>query len=511
MTKNLSENSERRRLSSSKPEPGLDRLDQRRNFQIDTKPAWRLERKLRDAAVPLDRRLHPSEWFDADFKVPYGDDLIDLFWCARVPGSGAPEIPYQEMVQAKANQGYDVSAAEELLAEGIALHKAGEKDALRVVTAKILAALYEAPVIPEHPYYQFSYPQSWGAVVEEMDSGNITADQPSWKEAWAAQIYQGWLGQLAGGAFGTAIEGYTGSQIAAVYGEVDGYLTTPETTNDDVVYELVFLDVFERMGRGITSQALGLEWVRQIPFGWSAEWIALRNLNMGIMPPQSGAWHNPYSDWIGAQMRTMVCGLLSPGRPMEAARLAYIDSVVSHARNGVYGGIFAAVLTALAFVHDNPRHLLAAGMAFLPRYSQYHVVVNKVYDTCLALDDPWRALAYVQQRFAAYNWIHAYPNIAAVMIALWYGEGDFTRSMSLLARAGNDVDCNAGLVGTILGVMCGVPQKWAQPLGDRLETYLKGKEELSIRALAARTARLAKSTWDGGLPSGGPYHLPPAT
>ena len=29
--------------------------------------------------------------------------------------------------------------------------------------------------------------------------------------------------------------------------------------------------------------------------------------------------------------------------------------------------------------------------------------------------------------------------------------GSFDESMALLARAGNDVDCSAGLVGTVLG------------------------------------------------------------
>ena len=37
-----------------------------------------------------------------------------------------------------------------------------------------------------------------------------------------------------------------------------------------------------------------------------------------------------------------------------------------------------------------------------------------------------------------------------------------------------------------------VPREWAEPLGDLLETYLKGKEKLSIRELAKRTARLAR-------------------
>ena len=57
----------------------------------------------------------------------------------------------------------------------------------------------------------------------------------------------GLAGAAAGGSFGTAIEGYTGEQIYKVYGDVRAYITEPETTNDDVTFELVFLDVFERM------------------------------------------------------------------------------------------------------------------------------------------------------------------------------------------------------------------------------------------------------------------------
>ena len=54
-----------------------------------------------------------------------------------------------------------------------------------------------------------------------------------------------------------------------------------------------------------------------------------------------------------------------------------------------------------------------------------------------------------------------------------------------------DVDCNGGLVGNVLGLIRDVPLEWADPLGDLLETYLKGKERLSIRELAQRTARQA--------------------
>ena len=77
----------------------------------------------------------------------------------------------------------------------------------------------------------------------------------------------GWLCQLAGGAFGTAIEGYHTDRIAAVYGVIDSYITTPETMNDDVVYELVFLDVFERHGRRLTARQLGWNGCARFPSG----------------------------------------------------------------------------------------------------------------------------------------------------------------------------------------------------------------------------------------------------
>lgn len=456
--------------------------------------AWQRERALRQAAVPVDRRVQGSEWYEPGFSAPEGDDLIAMFWESQVPGSFAPEIPYQEMVQAQGNKGYDVSAAEALLDEGLALHRSGDRDGLRVLTARLWNALITARQDPASTYHGYEHPADWESVRAAM--GAVDTAQPASPPAGLEQrILDGWIGQLAGASFGTAIEGYTGEQIAAVYGDVDSYITEPETMNDDVVYELVFLDVFERMGREITSEALGLEWVRQIPFGWSAEWVALRNLNMGVFPPGSGSFNNPYSDWIGVQMRAMVAGLLAPGWPLEAARLAYLDGVVSHAANGVYGGMAAAVMTALAFERGDLRELLQETARYLPQRSEYASVYREALDAVQEESGPAAAWRRLDERLQRYNWIHAYPNIAAVIVSLWYGQGDMTESFRLLAKCGMDVDCSGGLVGTVLGVMHGVPQKWAEPIGDRLETYLKGKEVLSIRELAGRTARLAREHW----------------
>jgi ADP-ribosylglycohydrolase len=455
-----------------------------------TKKVWELEKEFRDAAIPLDRRIHQSNWYTSDMEVPYGDVLIRKFWFSNVPGSGAPEIPYQEMAQAQYNKGYDTSAATELIFAGIKLTQQNKIDKLRVLTAELLHTINTAPVDPDHPIHQYQHPESWEdvrAAMGQVEAGRLEHDIPN----LPGRIYQGWLGQLAGGSFGTAIEGYTGEQIYKVYGDVRSYITTPETTNDDIIYELVLLDVFERMGRKITSREIGLEWVRQIPFGWSAEWVALRNLNAGIFPPESGSFQNPYSNWIGAQMRGMVCGMLAPAWPMEAARLAHIDGVVSHDNNGVYGEIYAAVLTSLAFIRSDPREILREAYQYIPQNSQYAAVVRDTLATVGSESNAATAWKILEKQYEQFNWIDAHNNIAAVIHSLWYGEGDMTESFACLAKAGLDVDCNSGLVGNVLGVMRDVPQEWALPLGDLLETYLKGKEKLSIRELAERTTRLA--------------------
>ncbi|MDW8396183.1 MAG: ADP-ribosylglycohydrolase family protein [Anaerolineae bacterium] len=459
---------------------------------VNHRRAWQIERELRLSAIPLDRRVHPSEWYTSQTAFPTGDELLLLFWDARVPGSGAPEIPYVEMVQSWANQGYDVTEAELLLPVGIQLSRERRIGDLRALTVELLDCLHRADPIPNHPYWGYDCPfESWEAVRSALGQANPRPDDCAW-QALEERTLQGWLGQLAGGAFGTPIEGYHSSRLGELYGVIDEYVTQPETINDDVVYQLVFLDVFERHGRKLTSKQLALEWVRQIPFGWSAEWVALRNLSLGLMPPATATFRNPYTDLIGCQMRGMICGMLAPGWPMEAARLAYLDGVISHVRNGLYGGMYAAALTALAYVCSDARALAEEALAYVPPSSEYAAVAREIITVLRREPDPIRAWQQLDQRFETYNWMHAYPNLAADLLALWHANGDLSNAFRWIAHAGLDADCNAGLVGTVLGIMHGVPHKWAEPLGDRLETYLPGKERLSIRALAARTAALAR-------------------
>ena len=54
-------------------------------------------------------------------------------------------------------------------------------------------------------------------------------------------------------------------------------------------------------------------------------------------------------------------------------------------------------------------------------------------------------------------------------MSLLYGEGRFDRTVEIATMAGWDTDCNAGNVGSIMGVACGLsglPAKYRDPIND---------------------------------------------
>ncbi|MFW5812090.1 MAG: ADP-ribosylglycohydrolase family protein, partial [Alkalispirochaetaceae bacterium] len=207
-----------------------------------------------------------------------------------------------------------------------------------------------------------------------------------------------------------------------------------------------------------------------------------------------GTFRNPFYEWVGAQMRGAVCGLVAPGDPMEAARLAWLDAEVSHSANGTLGEIFNAILVALGFVMESPREVLEATVEAIPASTEYGAVVRFALEASRSAADWEEAWRACEQRLITYNWVHAYPNASAEVVALWFGNGDFDETLHVNAMCGQDVDCSAAQALTVLGVQQGaeaIPERWKAPVGDTLKTYVRGMKELSIRELADWTAEIA--------------------
>ena len=451
--------------------------------------AWEYEFKKLHEASPVDFLENPSDWSGIEMVLNARREHLKLFWASQVPGSRAPESLYTAMVQAWFNRGFDVSEAEKLIQPALDCLKAGDLATLERLSGQLLKCLTRAAVDNSHPSRRFARPGTWAEIragfpVDGYGSPSVIRDLES-------KILGGWNGQISGGSYGTAIEGYTGKTLRDVYGErLNGYIKEPETLNDDITFELAVLKAAERAGGEMCAEDIADMWLQYIPFGWSAEYFALENLRMGIYPPESGRRGNFFSEWIGAQMRTMVCGYLAPGNPLKAAEYAFMDSSVSHEVNGIYGGIHSAVLSSLAFIMEDSRELLLKSRDFIPDDTEFAYYFDMALESVRTHDNHIDSWESIEDYIRTYNWIHVYPNMMAVVHGLWYCRNDIGRGFRILADCGMDVDCNAGELGSALGIMFPIDEKWTAPFNDTLETYVPGMEKMKISELAAWTAEI---------------------
>ena len=136
---------------------------------------------------------------------------------------------------------------------------------------------------------------------------------------------------------------------------------------------------------------------------------------------------------------------------------------------------------------------------FLALCAEHDMMVNlEIKEYCTPGNED-RCRFCVEQTLALvekYNWVHSYPNAAAEVVALWFGEGDFTRTLEVCGMCGQDVDCNAAQIMTVWGTIFGldaIPSYWKDPIGDKLDTYVRGMRVLSIQKLSERTANVART------------------
>ncbi len=452
--------------------------------------AWKMELDWISQALPPAQTEECAEnWMHYTEAGAASDQKLFKDWISFVPGSLAPCHLVVAAVQAMYNRGHDVSAAEALLPEGLAAAEARDPCALQQITARIYHLLNTAARDTSSPYWRYRQYTGWEDISAAVSFPAARAVDVT-TEKFRGTVYAGWLAQLVGGALGTQLEGYTTENIRKVFGEVRDYTRPPETYNDDITYELAFLEAFARHGYAITSQQIAEEWLSLIPDGYSAEEMAIRNLRRGILPPESGVVNNFFSDWIGVQMRTPLHGMLAPGNPALAARLAVLDGVISHSGNGLLGGVFNAVLVSLAFVEHDVPTLLEQTMACIPADSEYHAAMTFAYEQCRAAANWEEAWSACEEHFQEYHWIHAYPNVAAEIVALWFGGGDFDETAHIIAMAGMDVDCTAAPLLNALAVLLGpdsVPSKWAEPMGTEIFTYMRRMGHFTLDELVSKT------------------------
>lgn len=347
------------------------------------------------------------------------------------------------------------------------------------------------------------------------------------------RIRGAWIGRIVGNMLGKPVEGWSRSDILEYLKAVNSYPLNdyiPEPIqkdekfklskyivekgvrgkiryalrDDDLDYTIINLELLEEKGFNFTTYDVAEQWLSKIPYKltYTAEREAYRNIVIGLKPPQTATFWNPFREWIGAQIRADVFGYVLPGKPGKAAELAYRDATLSHVKNGVYGEIFVAATISASFLSEGVLEAIEIGRSCIPKTSRLYEAITSCISTWKKESNFEEAYNKLMEKYGKLNSVHTINNAVVVALSLLYGELNFSRSISLAVTAGLDTDCNGATVGSIVGAIVGeekIESKWKDPLNDTLETSLSGHKYLRISELSERTLKLIESYKNNGI------------
>ncbi|MBM7582963.1 ADP-ribosylglycohydrolase [Caldicoprobacter guelmensis] len=306
------------------------------------------------------------------------------------------------------------------------------------------------------------------------------------------KVYAGLLGKVIGVRLGAPVEPsvWTYEKIKMVYGNITSYIKNYKNfaADDDLNGPIFFLRALydDAKDRELEPQDVGRAWLNYTRdgigmfwwggYGRSTEHTAYMNLKNGISAPVSGSIKQNghiLAEQIGGQIFIDTWGLVWPNNIEKAAEYAGKAASVSHDRNGIFGARFIAACISKAFSTQNVFEIIKAGLSVIPDDCTYAKLVKSVLDFYNKHPEDFRECRdYLEQNWGYDKFpgvCHIIPNAGVCVLSLLYGKGDFARTIEIATMCGWDTDCNAGNVGTIIGVaqgLSGIKEHYRVPVND---------------------------------------------
>jgi len=332
------------------------------------------------------------------------------------------------------------------------------------------------------------------------------------------RVQAAWTGQIVATLMGFQFEHKVASTLR-VERFPKAYEAAP--VDDDYYYELVALRGFERYGIGMTLDQLGEQWKENSAGSWGSSEQARLLLARGLKGSEVG--HPRYNRlWfsIGPQFSADIYGLLAPGDPNLAGRLARQYGHINGFAEGTDGAVFMAGMVSLAFRERDPQAIVREAARLIHPSSPYRQALDLVIGLAGKGATPAEVFQAAEDRwhleYPATN--NAVANGALVAGAVWFGEGDFFQTVNLAYQAGDftDADCNAANAAAVVGAMRGMkalPPDLVGQLRNRITGSTMGPVKLtppvdeSIPDIARRTVAVGRkliaanggSTNDNGI------------
>lgn len=345
-----------------------------------------------------------------------------------------------------------------------------------------------------------------------------------------SQIHGAWMGRICGCMLGKPIESVRTTELIPFLKETGNYpmhryilhsdidkekmdkYTYPfywkeyadqingMPVDDDTNYVILAQIIIDKYGRDFTAFDVSRAWLdyQGKDAYCTAERVAFCNFVKGFEPPYSAVYKNPYREWIGAQIRGDYFGYINPGDPEMAAEMAFRDASISHVKNGIYGEMFVAAMIAVAAVTNDMQEIIKGGLAQIPHTSRLYELIMEVltdYQNGVTQKQCFEKIHERYDEFDGHDWCHTISNAMIVVASLLYGNGDYGKAICMSVETGFDTDCNGATVGSVYGMAYGIeniPDSWAKPINDTLNTSIFGVGKVKISERVKMTMKHLK-------------------
>lgn len=338
------------------------------------------------------------------------------------------------------------------------------------------------------------------AVSTEPSSRSLLLSPPEYLD----RVQAIWTAQMIAQMTGVRFEHQPASTLSVTpLTHLPGYAPV----DDDYYYEMVAVRAFEKYGIGLTVEQLGQQWLENNAGSWGSSEQALILLKRGVKAPDTG--HPRYNKlwWtIGPQFSSDVYGALAPGMPNVAAALARNLGHINGYAEGTDGAVFVSGMVSVAFVEKDTHSIVRKAASLIHPDSPY----RQCLDMVMTMAESGRT---AEQIFRAVDerWGIEYPatnnavlNGGIVATSVWFGGGDFSKTLQLAVHAADfaDTDCNSANSESVVAAMHGMkalPSEQVSELHDRIQGKEMGPLKLtppvdeSISELARRTVRIGEA------------------
>lgn len=354
--------------------------------------------------------------------------------------------------------------------------------------------------------YVFGFAMWPPAFLQGQNSGERKADPPKQTlvlshAEYLDRVQAVWTAQMIAQRTGGRFEHQTASTLRITpLSHLPGYAPV----DDDYYYEMVAIRAFEKYGIGLTVQQLGQQWLENNAGSWGSSEQTLLLLKRGITPPDTG--HPRYNKlwWtIGPQFSSDVYGVLNPGMPNEAAEMARRLGHINGYAEGTDGAVFVSGMISIAFLETDPHAIVRKAAMLIHPDSPYRKCLDMIIAMADAGSGPDQIFRAIDERwgieYPATN--NAVVNGGFVAVSVWFGGGDFEKTIQLAVHAADfsDADCNAANSESVVAAMHGMkalPPEPVSELNDRIKGAEMGPLKLtppvdeSITELTRRTEAL---------------------